>query len=127
MFVHIFISLSLSLSLSLSTYIYIYIYIRCTISAKGDLSLEHFPNKLDSYVPAMGNSRKLRSLIADGWVLGVQNLLQKFIVQVLRLTCSYLGCERNWSSFESVISLFLKFLFIYFYSNIREFPFHLNT
>ena len=53
--------------------------------------------------------------------------LQKFVVRVLNLTCSALGCERNWSTFESVISLFCKFIFIYFYSNIREFPFHINT
>ena len=28
--------------------------------------------------------------------------LQKFALRVLKLTCSALGCERNWSIFENV-------------------------
>ena len=46
--------------------------------------------------------------------------LQKFAIRVLSLTCSALGCERNWSTFELVIVLFLKILYICFYSNVRE-------
>lgn len=30
--------------------------------------------------------------------------LMKFAVRVLSLTCSASGCERNWSTFESVRS-----------------------
>ncbi|KAL7592086.1 hypothetical protein Lser_V15G34130 [Lactuca serriola] len=30
--------------------------------------------------------------------------LKKFAVKVLSLTCSWSGCERNWSVFEHVIA-----------------------
>ena len=73
-------------------------------------------------------SRKLRSLTSWWMRFGSSTpKLQKFVVRVLSLTCSASGCERNWNTFESVISLLCKFIFIYFYSNIREFPFHLST
>ena len=72
--------------------------------------------QLDSYDQAMGefgsriaiDSRTLRS--PTSWWMrfgGSTPELQKFAIRVLSLTCSASGCERNWSTFESVILLFL--------------------
>ena len=72
--------------------------------------------QLDSFDQAMGEfgsriaigSRTLRS--PTSWWMhfgGSTPKLQKFTIRVLSLTCSASGCERNWSTFESVIFLFL--------------------
>ena len=72
--------------------------------------------QLDSYNQAMGefgsriviDSRTLRSPTSWWMRFGGSTLeLQKFSIRVLSLTCSASGCERNWSTFESVILLFL--------------------
>ena len=73
--------------------------------------------QLDSYDQAMGefgsriaiDSRRLRSPMS-WWMRfgGSTPELQKFVVRVLSLTCSASGCERNWSTFESVIFLLFK-------------------
>ena len=73
--------------------------------------------QLDSYDQAMGefgrraaiDSWKLRSPMS--WWMhfeGSTPELQKFAIRVLSLTCSALGCERDWSTFESVIFLLFK-------------------
>ncbi|RVW95080.1 hypothetical protein CK203_025669 [Vitis vinifera] len=67
--------------------------------------------QLDSYDQAMGefgsritiDSRTLRS--PTSWWMrfgGSTPELQKFAIRVLSLTCSASGCERNWSTFESI-------------------------
>ena len=73
--------------------------------------------QLDSYDQAIGefrsriaiDSRRLRSP-TSWWMCfgGSTPKLQKFVVRVLSLTCSVSGCERNWSTFESVILIFEK-------------------
>ena len=73
--------------------------------------------QLNSYDQAMSefggriaiDSRRLRN--PTRWWMrfgGSTPELQKFVVRVISLTCSALGCERNWSTFESVILLFFK-------------------
>ncbi|XP_059598393.1 uncharacterized protein LOC132255016 [Vitis vinifera] len=72
--------------------------------------------QFDSYDQTMGefgsriaiDSRTLRSP-TSWWMCfrGSTPELQKFAIRVLSLTCSASGCERNWSTFESVILLFL--------------------
>ncbi|XP_027774684.1 uncharacterized protein LOC114078294 [Solanum pennellii] len=67
--------------------------------------------QLDSYDQLKGefgfqiamDSRKLRSP-TDWWMRfgGQTPDLTKFAVRVLSLTCSSLGSERNWSTFESI-------------------------
>ncbi|XP_059284199.1 uncharacterized protein LOC132037667 [Lycium ferocissimum] len=49
------------------------------------------------------DSRKMRSP-ADWWMRfgGRTPELTKFAIRVLSLTCSSSGCERNWSTFESI-------------------------
>ena len=73
---------------------------------------------LDSYNQTMGefgcpvtiDSQKLRNPTSWWMCFGGSTLeLQKFTIRVLSLACSVLGCERNWSTFESVILLFPKF------------------
>ena len=72
--------------------------------------------QLDSYDQTMGefgsciaiDSRTLRS--PTSWWMhfgGSTSELQKFAIRVLSLTCSASRCERNWSTFESVILLFM--------------------
>ena len=72
--------------------------------------------QLDSFDQAMGefgsritiDSRTLRS--PTSWWMrfgGSTPKLQKFAIRVLSLTCSASRCERNWSTFESEIFLFL--------------------
>ena len=72
--------------------------------------------QFDSYDQAMGefgtriaiDSQTLRS--PTSWWMrfgGSTSELQNFAIRVLSLTCSASGCERNWSTFESVILLFL--------------------
>ncbi|XP_019080698.2 uncharacterized protein LOC109123935 [Vitis vinifera] len=67
--------------------------------------------QLDSYDQAMGefgsriaiDSRTLRS--PTSWWMrfgGSTPELQNFAIRVLSLTCSASGCERNWSTFESI-------------------------
>ena len=55
------------------------------------------------------DSRRLRN--PTSWWMrfeGSTPELQKFVVRVISLTCSALGCERNWSTFELTILLFKK-------------------
>lgn len=40
--------------------------------------------------------------------------LQRFALRVLNLTCSACGCERNWSTFEQVMSFFVYYFFLVF-------------
>jgi len=40
--------------------------------------------------------------------------LRRFVIRVLSLTCSFFGCECNWSSFEMVIQFNLMTLFYLF-------------
>ena len=72
--------------------------------------------QFDSYDQAMGefgtriaiDSQTLRS--PTSWWMrfgGSTSELQNFAIRVLSLTCSASGCERNWSTFELVILLFL--------------------
>ena len=79
--------------------------------------------QLDSFDQAMGefrsriviDSRTLRS--STSWWMrfgGSKPELQKFAIRVLSLTCSASGCERNWSTFESIIFLFFK-IFIHIF------------
>ncbi|RVW98236.1 hypothetical protein CK203_031867 [Vitis vinifera] len=67
--------------------------------------------QLDSYDQAMGEfgsriaidfSNIKKSYKLGGCVLGFTSELQKFAIRVLSLTCSASGCERNWSTFESI-------------------------
>ena len=44
--------------------------------------------------------------------------LQKFTIQVLSLTCSSSGCERNWSAFEMVSFFLFNFNVFIFYKNL---------
>lgn len=67
--------------------------------------------QLDSYDQLKGefgcqiamDSRKMRSP-TDWWMRFGRRTpeLTKFAIRVLSLTCSSSGCERNWSTFESV-------------------------
>ncbi|XP_075112867.1 uncharacterized protein LOC107826286 isoform X1 [Nicotiana tabacum] len=69
--------------------------------------------QLDSYDQLKGDfgcqigmdSRKVRSPM-DWWICfgGKIPELTKFAIRVLSLTCSSSGCERNWSTFESMIA-----------------------
>ena len=65
--------------------------------------------QLDSYDQTIGefesrvaiDSQKLRSPTSWCWIhfRALTLKLQKFAIQVLSLTCSASGCERNWSTF----------------------------
>ena len=87
---------------------------------------------LDSYNQTMGefgcpvtiDSQKLRNPISWWMCFGGSTLeLQKFTIRVLSLACSVLGCERNWSTFESVILLFPKFSLDTFILMLKNFNF----
>ena len=68
----------------------------------------HRPLHAAGYCRIAIDSRTLRS--PTSWWMrfgGSTPELQKFAIRVLSLTCSPSGCERNWSTFESVIFLFL--------------------
>ena len=64
-------------------------------------------------------SQKLRSLISV-WLRFRASTpeLQKFVIRVLSLTCNALGCERNWSTFESIILLILLDIFLFMLANL---------
>ncbi|KAJ9693656.1 hypothetical protein PVL29_009554 [Vitis rotundifolia] len=61
--------------------------------------------QLDSYDQAMSEFEGCIAI--DSLTLRSPTKLQKFAIRILSLTCSASGCERNWSTFESVILLFL--------------------
>ena len=76
---------------------------------KADIQLDSFDQAMGEFGSRIAiDSRTLRSP-TSWWMLfgGSTPELQKFAIQVLSLTCSASGCERNWSTFESVIFLFL--------------------
>ena len=71
--------------------------------------------QLNSYDQAMSefggriaiDSQRLRNPTSWWMRFGGSTLeLQKFYVWVLSITCRTSGCERNWSTFESVILIF---------------------
>ena len=76
---------------------------------KVDIQLDSFDQKIGEFGSRIAiDSRTLRS--PTSWWMrfgGLTPELQKFAIRVLSLTCSASGCERNWSTFESVIFLFL--------------------
>ena len=52
------------------------------------------------------DSQKLRSPTSWCMRFGASTPeLQKFVIRVLSLTCNVLRCERNWSTFESLLLL----------------------
>ena len=76
---------------------------------KADIQLDLFDQAMGEFGSHIAiDSRTLRS--PTSWWMrfgGSTPELQKFAIRVLSLTCSASGCERNWSTFESVIFLFL--------------------
>ena len=85
--------------------------------------------QLDSYDQTMGefesrvaiDSRKLQSPTSQ-WMrfgAGFNTGVAKFCYSSPYPYLQCFGCERNQSTFESVILLFLKFLYICFYYNVR--------
>ncbi|WJZ95567.1 hypothetical protein VitviT2T_014330 [Vitis vinifera] len=76
---------------------------------KADIQLDSYDQAMDEFGSRIAiDSRTLRS--PTSWWMrfgGSTPELQKFAIRVLSLTCSASGCERNWSTFESVILLFL--------------------
>ena len=76
---------------------------------KADIQLDSFDQAMGEFGSRIAiDSRTLRS--PTSWWMrfgGSTPELQKFAIRVLSLTCSASGCERNWSTFESVIFLFL--------------------
>ena len=76
---------------------------------KADIQLDSFDQVMGEFGSRIAiDSRTLRSPTSL-WMRfgGSTPELQKFAIRVLSLTCSASGCERNWSTFESVIFLFL--------------------
>ena len=76
---------------------------------KADIQLDSFDQAMGEFGSRIAiDSRTLRSPISWWMCFGGSILeLQKFAIQILSLTCSASRCERNWSTFESVIFLFL--------------------
>ena len=83
---------------------------------KADIQLDSFDQAMGEFGSRIAiDSRTLRS--PTSWWMrfgGSTPELQKFAIRVLSLTCSASGCERNWSTFESVIFLFL-YIFIHIF------------
>ena len=83
---------------------------------KADIQLDSFDQAMGEFGSRIAiNSRTLRS--PTSWWMrfgGSTPKLQKFAILVLILTCSASGCEKNWSTFESIIFLFLK-IFIHIF------------
>ena len=76
---------------------------------KADIQLDSFDQAMGEFGSRIAiDSRTLRSPTSR-WMRfgGLTPKLQKFVIRVLSLTCSASGCGRNWSTFESVIFLFL--------------------
>jgi len=78
---------------------------RCKI----DLQLESFKDAKWLFgIDAVKTARDKKTL-AQWWdSYGDECLeLQRFAIQVLSLTCTSFGCERNWSAFEMVSFFFI--------------------
>ncbi|XP_010655311.1 uncharacterized protein LOC104880428 [Vitis vinifera] len=71
---------------------------------KADIQLDSYDQAMDEFGSRIAiDSRTLRS--PTSWWMrfgGSTPELQKFAIRVLSLTCSASGCERNWSTFESI-------------------------
>ena len=80
---------------------------------KSDIQLDSYDQENCDFGSHIAiESRKLRNPISWWMHFGSSTPeFQKFVVRVLSLTCSASTYERNWSTFESVIFLFFKFIF----------------
>ncbi|XP_062027647.1 uncharacterized protein LOC133743660 isoform X3 [Rosa rugosa] len=71
---------------------------------KADIQLEMFDKGMGEFGTRLAvHSRKIRSPASWWERFGEETPdLTKFAIRVLSLTCSASGCERNWSTFESI-------------------------